>query len=48
MSTVEKVALDLTDSRYIGKYILIGVDYFTRYVWVELMENKRAEIIVNV
>lgn len=44
----EKVALDLIDIRDEGKYILVCIDYFTRFVWAELIENKSAETVVKV
>lgn len=36
----EKVAIDLIEERQEGKYILIGIDYFTRGIAAKVIQNK--------
>ena len=45
---LEKVALDLVDLGSSGKYALLCIDYFTRFVMGCLVENKRSETILDV
>lgn len=44
----EKVALDLIDMRQEGCYILVAIDYFTRFIVSKTLENKSAETVCNV
>lgn len=45
----EKVAIDLIDIRADkGIYIMVGVDYFTRYIMAEIIRDKKACTVVNV
>ncbi|KAI5177931.1 hypothetical protein PAEPH01_2510 [Pancytospora epiphaga] len=45
---MEKVALDLIDLRAEGKYILVGVDYYTRMVKAGVLGDKRTNSVVKV
>lgn len=44
----EKVGVDLIDLRDMGKYVLTMVDYFTRYLFAEVIEDKRSNTVVGV
>lgn len=44
----EKVALDLIDMSKEGKYLLICIDYFTRFINIEILENKDSESVIDV
>lgn len=41
----EKVALDLIDLRNEGKYILVVIDYFSRYMQAKVLDTKDAQSI---
>lgn len=45
-SRLEKVAIDIIDID--GIYILVAIDYFTRYVWAKIITNKSAEMVLKV
>lgn len=45
---MEKVGIDLIDLRNEGKYILVGIDYYTRSLQGELIENKAVETVTEV
>lgn len=44
----EKVAIDLVDLRAENKYILLGIDYFSRFILAEAILDKRASTVINV
>lgn len=44
----DKVALDLIDMRKEDKYVLICIDYFSRYINIEILENKDSEKVISV
>lgn len=41
----EKVALDLIDMRKEGMYIMIAIDYFSRFIVTIVIPDKKASII---
>lgn len=43
----EKVCLDLIEFRKEGKYLLVGIDYFSRFINIQILENMDADHIVN-
>lgn len=45
---LEKVALDLIDLRSSGVYILVAIDYYTRYVLAEVINNKNSETVLEI
>lgn len=45
---LEKVALDLVDLQDSGKYILLGIDYFSRFALGAVIGDKRGSTILNV
>lgn len=45
---LEKVALDLLDLRSDGVYALVGIDYYTRYAFVQLTDKKDSMSILNI
>jgi len=44
----EKMALDLIDMRSEGKYVLVGIDYFTRWAQAQVIESKETETVIEV
>jgi hypothetical protein len=45
---MEKLALDLIEIREEGKYILTGIDYFTRFCRAEVIEEKKSEEVLKI
>lgn len=45
---LEKVAMDIIDLGNEGGYVLIAIDYFTRYALAKQIERKNAETILSV
>lgn len=45
---LEKVALDLLDIRSEKCYILIGIDYFTRYAFARKINDKKTSTIIAI
>ncbi|KRH93832.1 LTR Retrotransposon, partial [Pseudoloma neurophilia] len=44
----EKVALDLIDMRREGIYILVGIDYFSRFIVTKSIKDKSAKTVCDV
>lgn len=44
---LKKVALDLMEFRDIGRYVVVGIDYYTRLVWAKVLKDKRGSSIVE-
>lgn len=44
---MEKVAIDILDYRTYGCYVIIAIDYFTRFVYTKVVEDKKGETIAN-
>ncbi|KAM0687396.1 hypothetical protein COBT_001361 [Conglomerata obtusa] len=45
---IEKVAIDLLDFKKYGFYVLISIDYFSRYVCAYVIPDKRSCNIIKV
>lgn len=43
---MEIIGVDLLEIRRLNKYVLIGIDYFTRFVCTSVVSNKNSEGIV--
>ncbi|KAM0684907.1 hypothetical protein COBT_003883 [Conglomerata obtusa] len=45
---MEKVGLDLIEFREESRFVLVGVDYFTRMGFAESMTTKNSEKIIEI
>lgn len=43
----EKISLDLINTRKEGCYIMVGIDYFTRYIVTKILKEKTAGSICD-
>ncbi|KRH92567.1 putative LTR retrotransposon, partial [Pseudoloma neurophilia] len=44
----EKVALDLIDMRQKGAHILVGIDYFSRFIVTKTIKDKSSKTVFDV
>ncbi|KAI5176505.1 hypothetical protein PAEPH01_2320 [Pancytospora epiphaga] len=44
---LEKVALDMIDMRAKEKYVLVGVDYYSKAAVAKVLESKEAKEVVK-
>ncbi|KAM0684985.1 hypothetical protein COBT_003805 [Conglomerata obtusa] len=42
---LQKVGVDIIDFRAYGYYVVVAIDYFTRYVYTKVITDKKAETI---
>ncbi|KAF7686091.1 hypothetical protein CDIK_3158 [Cucumispora dikerogammari] len=45
---LKRVGVYLIAIRSVGKYIITAVDYFSRYVCCEIIENKKSSTIIGI
>ncbi|KAM0686297.1 hypothetical protein COBT_002482 [Conglomerata obtusa] len=42
---LQKVGVDIIDFRIYGYYVVVAIDYFTRYIYTKVITDKKAETV---